>query len=121
MIATHPYRLGLFLCVLLLSATPLRAKELVVAYVPNWVNLDSFTETIDYSKITHINIAFENPTNDTGDLLVPQEGRRTDRQARTPPWASKVLVSIGGGAASGNKTLKARYFNLLTDAARADS
>ena len=33
----------------------------------------SFSETIDYGKITHINIAFENPTNEQGDLVVPQE------------------------------------------------
>ena len=29
-------------------------------------------------------------------------------------------MSIGGGAASGNKKLQARYFDLLSDAKRAD-
>ena len=32
----------------------------------------------------------------------------------------KVLVSIGGGSASGNKTLKARYFDLLSEPKRAE-
>ena len=118
MIATHPYRLGLILCVLLLSATPLRAKELVVAYVPNWVNLTSFSETIDYARITHINIAFENPTNDAGDLSFNKMDDVLIAKAHAN--GVKVLVSIGGGAASGNKTLKARYFDLLTEAKRAD-
>jgi chitinase len=117
-IATHPYRLGLFLCALLLSATPLRAKELVVAYVPNWVDLTSFSETIDYARITHINIAFENPTNDAGDLSFNKKDDVLIAKAHAN--GVKVLVSIGGGAASGNKTLKARYFDLLTDAKRAD-
>src|SRR5580765_4582442 len=44
------------------------AQEKVVAYVPNWVDLKALSDAIDYPKLTHINIAFENPSNDAGDL-----------------------------------------------------
>jgi GH18 family chitinase len=53
---------------LLFLRTAAQAQERVVAYVPNWIDLPTFAETIDYSKVTHLNIAFENPTNDRGDL-----------------------------------------------------
>ena len=101
-----------------LTTTPLPAKEKVVAYVPNWVDLDAFTKTIDYAKITHINIAFENPINDRGDLSFHKKNDVLIAKAHESNV--KVLVSIGGGSASGNKTLKARYFDLLSEPKRAD-
>ena len=48
MITLMPWRLALIAAAILLTATPLQAEEKVVAYVPNWVNLDAFTKTIDY-------------------------------------------------------------------------
>ena len=51
----------------LLPITALAQKK-VVAYVPNWIDLPAFAQGIDYAKLTHINIAFENPTNAAGDL-----------------------------------------------------
>lgn len=93
------------------------ARSKVVAYVPNWIDLNSFSETIDYSKITHINIAFENPTNESGDLSFSKKNEALIAKAR----ANKVpiLISIGGGAASGDKALLARYFDLISEAKRA--
>ena len=44
------------------------AQDKVVAYVPNWIDLRTFADSIDYSKLTHINIAFENPEDGTGTL-----------------------------------------------------
>ena len=102
-----------FIAAILISITePVLAKEKIVAYVPNWVDLKSFSETIDYAKITHINIAFENPINDRGDLSFHQK----DEILITKAHANnvKILVSIGGGSASGNKALQARYFDLLS-------
>ena len=95
----------------------LHAENRVVAYVPNWVDLKTFAETIDYSRITHINIAFENPVNDSGELSFSRkdEGLIAKAQSRNV----QVLVSIGGGAASGDKALQSRYFELLTAAKRA--
>jgi chitinase len=116
MIQTKLWFFALFVTTLSTSTTSLEAREKVVAYVPNWVDLQSFSGTIDYSKITHINVAFENPTNDEGDLSFHKKNDILIAKAHAS--GVKVLVSIGGGSASGNKTLKARYFDLLTDAKR---
>jgi GH18 family chitinase len=109
--------IGVMLAVFLIG-TPISALAAakVVAYVPNWIDLSSFCETIDYSKLTHINIAFENPTNDSGDLSFNPNNEPVIAKAHASQV--KVLISIGGGSASDNKTLKARYFNLLTAANR---
>src|SRR5882757_1794968 len=103
---------------LLLFCIAAFAKPMVVAYVPNWVDLESFSETIDYAKITHINIAFENPTNEQGDLSFHKNDDILIAKAHANNV--KILVSIGGGGASGNKTLQARYFDLLEGPKRAD-
>lgn len=100
------------LLLLLLAAQPLLARPRVVAYVPNWINLTEFAKTIDYPKITHINLAFENPVDDTGQLSFNSRNQAVIDAARAAKV--KVLISIGGGAASGNEGLKARYFKLLT-------
>ena len=110
--------LALITSAAVLTTTPLHAKEKVVAYVPNWVNLDAFTKTIDYAKITHINIAFENPINDRGELSFHKKNDVLIIKAHENNV--KVLVSIGGGSASGNKKLQARYFDLLSEPKRAD-
>ncbi len=93
------------------------AQARVVAYVPNWVELTTFAGTIDYAKLTHINLAFENPVNDAGDLSFNKKDQFLIDAAQA--HQVKVLVSIGGGAASGNKTLQARYFKLIAAERRA--
>jgi chitinase len=102
---------------LLCFSAMLSAQNLVVAYVPNWIDLKSFSGNIDYAKLTHINIAFENPVNDDGDLSFNSKDEALIGKARANHV--KVLVSIGGGGASGNKTLRDRYFALLSDDKRA--
>ena len=93
------------------------AREKVVAYVPNWIDLEPFAKEIDYAKVTHLNIAFENAKNDEGDLSFNRKNQAliTAAKAKKIP----VLISIGGGAASGDKTLLARYGLLLSEAKRA--
>jgi chitinase len=118
MLAKTPLCFSLAISLFLSAATPLSARELVVAYVPNWVDLDSFSDSIDYSKITHINIAFENPANEKGDLSFHKKNDVLIAKAHAKNV--KILVSIGGGAASGNKKLQALYFDLLSDSKRAD-
>ena len=93
------------------------AESKVVAYVPNWVDLAALAGTIDYGKLTHINIAFENPTNADGDLSFSTKNEALIAKARAN--GVKVLVSIGGGSASGDKVLLARYVDLLSEARRA--
>lgn len=57
-----------------------RAEDRVVAYVPNWIDLAAFAETIDFSKITHLSIAFENPAND--ELILPRAKSGSSRPQR---------------------------------------
>jgi GH18 family chitinase len=118
MLKTTRRLLVLIAAALCCTTMPLLAKEKVVAYVPNWVDLKSFSETIDYAKITHINIAFENPINERGELSFHKKNEILIAKAHANDV--KILVSIGGGAASGNKQLKARYFDLLSQPKRAD-
>jgi chitinase len=117
MTLTMPWRNALITAAIFFATPGLQAKEKVVAYVPNWVDLESFSKSIDYSKITHINIAFENPTNEQGDLSFHKKNDILIAKAHANNV--KVLVSIGGGSASGNKRLQARYFDLLTQPKRA--
>jgi chitinase len=95
----------------LLSCVPLQARKRVVAYVPNWIDLGQFAKTIEYDQITHINLAFENPVNEAGDLSFNPANREVIRRARAAKV--KVLVSIGGGSASDDAILKPRYFKLM--------
>src|SRR5947209_18043607 len=107
----------LILCLVLGLSVPCAARPRVVAYVPNWVELTTFAGTIDYPKLTHINIAFENPINDDGDLSLNKKDSILIEKARAA--GVKVLVSIGGGSASTDAKLKARYFNLIGAERRA--
>jgi len=91
-------------------------RSKVVAYVPNWVNLTTFSQKIDYGKLTHINIAFENPVDDAGYLSFNTNDAVLVAKAHAEKV--KILISIGGGAASTDKKLMARYFNLLTQTNR---
>ncbi len=107
-----------FLAVALLSGTAGAApRPMVVAYVPNWIDLPAFAETIDFAKVTHLNLAFENPVDAEGNLSF-HEGNRA-LLAKAAAHAVKIFVSIGGGAASTDAKLKARYFHLLSEPQRA--
>lgn len=94
------------------------AQGYVVAYVPNWIDLPVFVETIEYEKITHINLAFENPIDDEGNLSFDKKNEVLITKARANKV--KILISIGGGAASTDKVLMDRYFALLKAEKRAD-
>jgi len=96
---------------LFLFAFSVCAEKRIVAYVPNWVDLNTFVGAIDYAKLTHINIAFENPRNAEGDLSFSPKYDVLIAMARTN--GVKILVSIGGGSASTDKVLRARYDQLL--------
>ncbi|RYD68205.1 MAG: hypothetical protein EOP84_30080 [Verrucomicrobiaceae bacterium] len=92
-------------------------RPLVVAYVPNWVeDLPAYAGTIDYAKVTHINVAFENPMDDDGNLSANPANDVLVEKAHAK--GVKVLISIGGGGASGDKELLKRYFYLLSPSKR---
>ena len=108
---------ALTLATLLFFAFAVRAEKRIVAYVPNWIDLNTFAGKIDYAKLTHINIAFENPRNLDGDLSFNLKNESLITSARTN--GVKILVSIGGGAASTDKTLRTRYDHLLNQTNRS--
>ena len=89
----------------------------MVAYLPNWIDLTTFVDIIDYAKVTHINLAFENPVDDKGNLSF--DSKDAVLIAKAHAHHVPVLISIGGGSASGDKVLMHRYFDLLTGAKRA--
>jgi chitinase len=105
------------LSLLLYCSAPAWARPRVVAYVPNWVELTTFAGTIEYARLTHINIAFENPVSDEGDLSLNKKDSFVIDKARAA--GVKVLVSIGGGSAATDKRLQARYFKLIGAERRA--
>jgi hypothetical protein len=109
--------LTLIACTLCLKSFAAEARPKVIAYVPNWTDLNTFSETIDYAKITHINLAFENPVNESGDLSFNRKNEALI--ARAHVHEIPILISIGGGAASGDKKLLARYFDLISESKRA--
>jgi len=92
-------------------------QPVVVAYLPNWVDLAPFADSIDYARITHINMAFENPINGSGEMSF--EGASAPIIARAHEHHVKVLVSIGGGSVSENKRQREQYFSLITSEKRA--
>ncbi|QSB28942.1 glycosyl hydrolase family 18 protein [Flavobacterium sp. CLA17] len=87
------------------------AQKKVIAYVPNWVDLNSFSSTIQYSKLTHINIAFENP--DANGYLTFNSGSNSIINAAHAQNV-KVFVSLGGGSISEGGAIRDNYFNLIT-------
>ncbi|OXG08983.1 putative secreted protein (Por secretion system target) [Flavobacterium araucananum] len=91
------------------------AQKKVIAYVPNWVDLNSFSTTIQYSKLTHINIAFENP--DANGYLSFNSGNNAIIQAAHNQNV-KVFVSLGGGSISEGGAIRDNYFNLITSGNR---
>ncbi|KAF2327922.1 glycosyl hydrolase family 18 protein [Flavobacterium ginsenosidimutans] len=91
------------------------AQKKVIAYIPNWIDLNAFSSTIQYSKLTHINIAFENP--DANGYLSFNSGSNTIINAAHAQNV-KVFVSLGGGSVSEGGAIRDNYFNLITPANR---
>ena len=100
------------LFVLVISFLSLRAQHKVVGYIPNTLDV-----AIDFGKITHLNLAFENPDAE-GTLTFSGWNEKYIQQAHA--HGRKVLVSIGGGPASEDAMLRSRYFKLISDAHRQE-
>jgi chitinase len=114
---SHPRMKALLLALCSASLCLAQSRPKVVAYVPNWIDLKEFSKTIDYHRLTHLNIAFENPADDTGILSFQTQNTALIRRAKAA--GVKVLVSIGGGSVSENKAKRETYFRLLDDGRRA--
>lgn len=87
------------------------AQVKIVGYVTN-----DQVYPIDYTRITHLNIAFENP-DVNGNLSY--SAANTKYIAEAHKHGVKVLVSIAGGSASHNPAVQERYFQLINDQNRA--
>jgi len=85
-----------FLTVLLFFSFTVNAQFRVVGYVTNWGNLVQDLNNVDYTKVTHINIAFINP--DTSGTLSPTTSLSNATQIVHSNNA-KILASLGGASA----------------------
>jgi chitinase len=86
-----------FLFVLLFISSSVNAQFKMVGYLTNWGNLTQDANNVDYTKVTHLNIAFINPDN-SGNLS-PTTSLTTVNQTIHNNNA-KVLASLGGAGAS---------------------
>ncbi len=100
----------------MLVAAAVLASPLVVAYLPNWGDLATLAPKIDYARLTHIDLAFENPQDDEGALSYNPANDAVVALAHAK--GVKVLVSIGGGGASGDAELLKRTFLLVSPTKR---
>lgn len=90
---------------------------LVVGYVPNWIeDFKGYASTIDYTRVTHLNLAFENPTDDEGNLSFDEDDATLIERAHA--HGVRVLISLGGGGAAANPELMKRYFFLMSPSRR---
>jgi GH18 family chitinase len=89
------------------AAKPFASR--VVAYLPTYRGLDTWASQLDYSRITHVDLAFANPTSGNDPTL----GRDSDAAvARIVDGAHakgvRVLISIGG-ASGGSERIAALF------------
>ena len=93
------FTLKIILAIFLLSQPLFGQSTRVIGYVPTWGNFTNFTNTLDYSKVSHLNLAFANP-NGTGDL---EEGLSDNALnafiTKAHAEGVQVLISLGGATA----------------------
>jgi GH18 family chitinase len=92
-----------------LNAQPFSFR--IVGYVPNWIDVVTFTNNFDYSKVTHLNYAFQNP--DASGNLAESNSGLTALVSKAHQSNVKVLVSMGG-ASSAIDPIKSNYQNLIS-------
>jgi GH18 family chitinase len=87
----------------------------IVGYVPNWIDVSSFTQNFNFKQVTHINYAFQNP-NSTGDLVESNTGL-TILIEKAHQNNVKVLISLGG-AGSADAPVRTYYQDLISTSAK---
>jgi chitinase len=94
-----------------------KAQFKIVGYIPNWTDLTTFSNTFDFIRATHLNIAFKNP-NASGDL--PALSTSEAYLVSTAHYHGvKVLISLGGSSTGSSGTLQSTYFNLINSTNRS--
>lgn len=106
----------MFVGLMVLAGSAVAAPLKLVGYVPNWIDTPGFAGSIAYSNLTHLNLAFENPTNAAGDLSFQARNAAIRDQAKAQ--GVQVLISIGGGGAAENPVLQQRYAALMAPSQR---
>src|SRR5687767_5338493 len=101
---------GVIIVMLLSSVANAQLK--VVGYMYTTGN----PSLVDWNKITHLNIAFENP-DAAGNLSYGANNNTYVQKAHENDV--KILVSICGGGVSNDAVMRARYFSLISDDNRA--
>lgn len=109
------FALNILIMCVFLSTTFSQSNFKVVGYVPNWVSLSNFAQNFNYSRVTHLNLAFKN-INSTGDLPAMTSGESILRDSAHRNGI-KFLLSIGGAGIS--NTVKGYYHSLITPANRS--
>lgn len=85
----------------------------IIGYFPNWKNPKELVNKIPYSKVTHLNYAFQNP-NENGDLVKETSDGLTELVAKAHANNVKVFVSLAGGAVAEDNAMVARYKDLCS-------
>jgi len=90
----------------------------VVGYAQNDVDFKLMSPAIESGILTHLNLAFENPLDDSGVMSYHPTNDQMRDAARLS--GAKVLVSVGGGSIANDAVLSQRYVKLLSSAGRQD-
>jgi hypothetical protein len=87
------------------AAKPFTSR--VVAYLPAYRGLDAWASQLDYSRITHVDLAFANPTSGNDPTLGPDSDTAVARIVDgAHAKGVRVLISIGG-ASGGSERIAA--------------
>ena len=108
----------LILILILLAFTSMKAQTgvfRIVGYVPNWINVVTFTQNFDFKQVTHLNYAFQNP--DAAGNLVESNSGLDQLVAKAHANNVKVLISLGG-AGSADLPVKTYYQDLISTSAK---
>lgn len=89
----------------------------IVGYLIAGGDIDSKLEQIALTKVTHLNLAFENPINDEGDLSFHQNNAKVIAHCKR--IGIPVLISLCGGSASEKESMRLRYFQLIKEKHRS--
>jgi chitinase len=105
-----------FLFVLLsLISTSSFAQFKVVGYLPTWLSPGTAINSVDLDKMTHINIAFFNPTSNAGTAISGTSTTQVDAVVTACHNKSvKAFISIGGAQSSA--TIPNRYKAIVATA-----
>jgi chitinase len=104
------------LVLLCLVSTSSIAQFKVVGYLPTWLSPGTAINSVDLDKMTHINIAFFNPTSNAGTAISGTSTTQVDAVVTACHNKSvQAFISIGG--AQSNATIPNRYKAIVASAA----